>query len=1556
MTIFSDLALLLYVIASATLMVCAWVVRRATQHFRPPDMPHTPLYHWVEPLLTVLVLAGGVWISGRAGARADARLRQELLSEATAVAHAIDPLQVKRLSFAEEDTGRPAFRRLCTQMATYANAAGIDRLYSLALRGGEIVGGPRALGPRELQISSPGVVQPRTTRADREVFATGQGVVLGPEESDDGATLGARAPVLDPLTGEVLLVVAVDAEAGPWRQAVAGARQGPLGVVLLLVSVLLLGDSLIVVRERLPMRSRRRLRYVEAAMCAVLGVGISCGAAWVVYHAEYGGYRDSLHDLASARSAGLRGALSDLRAQMQSVDHLFAASEQVGAAEFAGFCSPLVEAGPAIGWGWVPTVPAGGVAAYAREHARPGGAPAVWERDDHGEPVPVKDRAAYYPVTYLAASDDLQHVPGLDLGSEPATRGPLLTALRTGLGTASEAAPLYVLPEEPHTVLVFQQASSGTQKGVVVAAVPMQALLTRVLREGGAADRDLTLRAYEVGMGGAPRLLAASDGAPEAVTASLRDLENSEMVLPAFAFGKAYVVTVVTGPTWGAVPRWVGTWATGAAGLLVTAGLTAFLAMMAGRRDALEQDADRRARALHHNEERYQLISQMMTDYAYAVGVNEDGTVTLEWLAGAFESTTGRAPQDVNLLDGLESLVHGDDRPIAEDRTTRLLRGEECVCTVRIVRKDGEIRWIHDHARPVWDVEQGRVVRVVGAATDITASREAEEALAQERILLRTVIDHLPVAVFVKDRHARKILVNAADLAYAGAESEDEVLGKTDFEVYPPDLARVYFASDQAVLQTGQEVLEREERLLDAAGREQWRVASKVPLRDREGRVVGLVGLARDVTGRRAAEAAQQLAYAQEEVTNSILRLSLNDRSIADILDKALAHILAVPELGLMRRGAIFLLGDDQQSLALGASRGLPEEIRARCAEVPVQDCNCWQAPSGRHVHYFPAHAPASDAVCFRLAPDAHYCVPIQADERLMGVLAVCIPEAQPRDGRVEGVLAAIANALGSVIARHHAEAETLRLLNVASETRRALLSVVEEQRATAMSLQSLSARQQALLAAIPDIVVEIDEAGIITWVNETGMLFSEDYLVGMGAEEALGGLLPGATEALHSLLAGRVDTVSDEGWLFRRDGSKRLILWTGRAMRDADGRITGVLASGRDRTDRRSLEEQLVQAQKMESIGRLAGGVSHDFNNMLQAILGYTDLALTLAGSHQGLHDTLMEIKAAAERSGDLTRQLLAFSRRQTIAPEILNLNQTVTGMLRMLRRLIGENIDMAWLPASDLWSVKIDPAQVSQILANLVVNARDAIIDVGTVTIETANVHLSEAYCQVHAGYIPGDYVMLAVSDTGVGMEPELLAHAFEPFFTTKEVGRGTGLGLATVYGISRQNNGFINVYSEPGQGTTLRLYLPRVLEEGQAKAPPAPTEAPRARGAETVLLVEDEQSILALTQRFLIRNGYLVLAANGPSEALHLARNHDGPIDLLITDIVMPEMNGKTLQTEVAVLRPDIRTLYMSGYTANAIAHHGVLEAGIHFIEKPFSMQRLLSMMREILDADA
>jgi nitrogen-specific signal transduction histidine kinase/CheY-like chemotaxis protein len=384
---------------------------------------------------------------------------------------------------------------------------------------------------------------------------------------------------------------------------------------------------------------------------------------------------------------------------------------------------------------------------------------------------------------------------------------------------------------------------------------------------------------------------------------------------------------------------------------------------------------------------------------------------------------------------------------------------------------------------------------------------------------------------------------------------------------------------------------------------------------------------------------------------------------------------------------------------------------------------------------------------------------------------------------------------------------------------------------------------------------------------------------------------------------------------------------------------------------EREKLQEQLSQAQKMESVGRLAGGVAHDFNNMLGVILGHTEMALERVAPTDPLCDDLKEIRKAAERSADLTRQLLAFARKQTVAPKVLDLNKTVKAMTGMLRRLIGEDIDLAWMPGKELWTVNVDPSQVDQILANLCVNARDAIAGTGKVTIETDNVSLDEAYCADHAGFVPGEYVLLAMSDNGCGMDADVLSHLFEPFFTTKEKGKGTGLGLATVYGIVKQNNGFINVYSEPGHGTTFKIYLPRHAakaapreEEGRAQA--------SARGSGNILLVEDEPAILKMTTMMLERLGYRVLAARTPGEAIRLAREHAGRIDLLMTDVVMPEMNGRDLAKNILSLYPDIRRLFMSGYTANIVAHQGVLDPGVHFLQKPFSMQDLGAMISEAL----
>jgi len=398
---------------------------------------------------------------------------------------------------------------------------------------------------------------------------------------------------------------------------------------------------------------------------------------------------------------------------------------------------------------------------------------------------------------------------------------------------------------------------------------------------------------------------------------------------------------------------------------------------------------------------------------------------------------------------------------------------------------------------------------------------------------------------------------------------------------------------------------------------------------------------------------------------------------------------------------------------------------------------------------------------------------------------------------------------------------------------------------------------------------------------------------------------------------------------------------------------VAAALLRKQDEMEKLQLEEQLRHAQKMESVGRLAGGVAHDFNNMLSVIIGHANLTLMKLEPGQSIHASMEEILSAAERSADLTRQLLAFARKQTVAPKVLDLNLIVSGILKMLKRLIGEQIELVWNNQEDLWPVKIDPSQIDQVLANLCVNASDSIVGGGKIFIETGNSVVDEAYCACNAGFVPGEYLRLSVSDNGCGMDKETQARIFEPFYTTKDLGAGTGLGLATVYGIVKQNGGFINVYSEPGVGSSFAIYLPRhqgqVEESSRAASPEAVV-----RGRETILVVEDELAILEVTTMLLTRLGYRVLPAHTPGAAIDLAKEHAGAIHLLLTDVVMPGMNGLELANRLQSLFPGLKRLFMSGYTADVIAHHGVLDEGLQFIHKPFSLSALGAKVREVLDS--
>jgi PAS domain S-box-containing protein len=418
--------------------------------------------------------------------------------------------------------------------------------------------------------------------------------------------------------------------------------------------------------------------------------------------------------------------------------------------------------------------------------------------------------------------------------------------------------------------------------------------------------------------------------------------------------------------------------------------------------------------------------------------------------------------------------------------------------------------------------------------------------------------------------------------------------------------------------------------------------------------------------------------------------------------------------------------------------------------------------------------------------------------------------------------------------------------------------------------------------------------------------------------------------------------------------------LWleiSGTFNRDQSGRIKEIVVVGKNITERkkaeaekRHLEQQLNQAQKMETIGRLAGGVAHDFNNMLSVILGYVDLAkLRLAKQHPVLQD-IAEIERAAIRSRDITTQLLAFSRKQIIEPRIVDLNEMVIHTQKALTRLIGEDIDLKVKFGRNLWPIKFDPSQIEQILINLAVNARDAMPNGGKLTIETFNTVIDPLYCENHIGVVPGDYIQLNVSDTGIGMDEDTLQHIFEPFFTTKEAGKGTGLGLATVYGIVRQNEGFIHVYSEPGFGSTFSIYLPRTTETAEEKNPSE--EEPVFAGQGNILLVEDDPMVLKIAQNMLESMGFTVTAVKEPAEVIAIYETPERSFDLVITDVIMPSMSGKDLKNKLQTIRPEGKFLFMSGYTADVIAHHGVLEKGVHFLQKPFTLKSLAGKVAEAL----
>ena len=507
-------------------------------------------------------------------------------------------------------------------------------------------------------------------------------------------------------------------------------------------------------------------------------------------------------------------------------------------------------------------------------------------------------------------------------------------------------------------------------------------------------------------------------------------------------------------------------------------------------------------------------------------------------------------------------------------------------------------------------------------------------------------------------------------------------------------------------------------------------------------------------------------------------------------------------------------------------------------------------------------------------------------------------------------------------------------------------------------TIGSLSSRLKEIVAAVPEILAEVDKHQVYTWTNQAGLQFFGADVIGKPAGHYVVGE-QAIHEAVQALLDGREENVYVETRQRRKDGQSRLLAWWCRPLKDKDGRVRGTLSSARDITDsrrleeeQRKLEEQVRASQKMEAIGSLAGGIAHDFNNLLCVLQSYTEFAIRGLDQASPVRDDLLAVKRAGERAATLVRQLLAFGRRQVLQPVPLNLNDVAAAMEKMLRRILGEDIDFVQILASDLGMVRADPGQIEQVLVNLVANARDAMPEGGRLTIETCGVEIEEDFADLQSPLPPGSYIQLSVSDTGIGMDRQTKARIFDPFFTTKPKGKGTGLGLSTVYGIVKQSGGGIWVGSEVGKGTTLRIYLPRDSSAARSVTPVPVGERP-VEGTETILLVEDEEDLRKVARRALEVAGYTVLSAGDGYEAVQTAEEYAGEIHLLLTDVVMPRMGGRELARQLQRRRPTILVLYMSGYADDAMIRHGVLDAKIQLIGKPFAATTLVQKVRDVLD---
>ncbi len=882
--------------------------------------------------------------------------------------------------------------------------------------------------------------------------------------------------------------------------------------------------------------------------------------------------------------------------------------------------------------------------------------------------------------------------------------------------------------------------------------------------------------------------------------------------------------------------------------------------------------------ALRESEERFRTLVQNIPGVCYRCACDNDWT--MEYISDDIEMLSGYASREfiANQVRSYASIIHPDDAQLVE-KTIIDSRNTTNAFTIeyRIIRSDDDIRWVFEKGQFVFDAEDN--VRCLdGVIEDITEHKKTLEDLENSEALYSSLVENLPQNILRKDLKGEFTFVNEYFCKTIG-KSKSELIGKTDFDFYPIELAEKYKQDDQQVIKTGQ-FFETVEINQSINGQDNYVHVLKTPLRDSTGEIIGLQAIFWDITKQRRLEQEYKTLFCEMLDGFSLHEILCNSQGEPSdyrflAVNPAFERMTGLKAKDIIGKTVLEVMPDTEkhwiETYGRVALTGEPALFENYAKELDK--------------HF--------EVTAFRPSPNQFACIFADITKRKKSEEALKQSEMQ----------------------------------------------LAESQR----------------IAHLGNWFWDI-QTNIIHWSDETyrifGLIPNESPITN---QNFLNFVHPYDSQTLQNAVKNALDNKSSyklDHRIIRKDGETRFVHEEAEVIFDYDNNPIKMVGTVQDITERKHLEDQLFQSQKMEAIGHLAGGVAHDFNNILMVISGYVSFIIEKEDIDAGIRGDAIEIRTAAERAESLTRQLLAFSRKQVMQSKVINLNKLVINLEKMLRRLIGEDVQLTTHLSPELGQIFADPGQIEQVIMNLAINARDAMPNGGVLVIETSNVYLDQTYAKIHPDIQPGNFIMLAISDTGQGMTHEIQEKIFNPFFTTKEKGKGTGLGLATVYGIVKQSGGNIWVYSEPGKGATFKVYFRQTDKSVESYAKDINISG-SSQVSETILVVEDETGVRKIVIRLLEKLGYKILESSNGEEAILECEKHQGKIDLLLTDVIMPKMSGKELSGIISAKYPNIKTLFMSGYTDNIIVHHGVLDEGFELIQKPIAPEELSRKVREVLD---